>query len=52
MACRALQPRAGAAIPRHDGTNTKALKAEGLHVVRPRAAGLDMHKMEITTTVR
>ena len=28
------------------------MKTEGLHVVRPRAAGLDVHKMEITATVR
>ena len=28
------------------------MKMEGLHVVRPRAAGLDVHKMEITATVR
>ena len=28
------------------------MKTEGLHVVRPRAAGLDVHKMEITGTVR
>ena len=30
----------------------KAMKTEGLHVVRPRAAGLDVHKMELTATVR
>ena len=28
------------------------MKTRGLHVVRPRAAGLDVHKMEITATVR
>ena len=28
------------------------MKTEGLHVVRPRAAGLDVHRMEITATVR
>ena len=28
------------------------MKTEGLHIVRPRAAGLDVHKMEITATVR
>ncbi len=28
------------------------MKTEGLHVVRARAAGLDVHKMEITATVR
>ena len=28
------------------------METEGLHVVRPRAAGLDVHKMEITATVR
>ena len=28
------------------------MKTEGLHVVRPRAAGLDVHKMAITATVR
>ena len=28
------------------------MKTEGMHVVRPRAAGLDVHKMEITATVR
>ena len=28
------------------------MKTEGLHVVRPRAAGLDVHKMEVTATVR
>ncbi len=28
------------------------MKTEGLHVIRPRAAGLDVHKMEITTMVR
>ena len=28
------------------------MKTEDLHVVRPRAAGLDVHKMAITATVR
>ena len=28
------------------------MKTEGLHVGRPRAAGLEVHKMEITATVR
>ena len=28
------------------------MKTEGLHVVRSRAAGLDVHKMEIAATVR
>ena len=28
------------------------MKTESMHVVRPRAAGLDVHKMEITATVR
>ena len=28
------------------------MKTEGMHVVRARAAGLDVHKMEITATVR
>ena len=28
------------------------MKTEGFHVVRPRAAGLDVHKMAITATVR
>ena len=28
------------------------MKTEALHVVRPRAAGLDVHKMEVTATVR
>ena len=28
------------------------MKTEGLHVVRPRTAGLNVHKMEITATVR
>ena len=27
------------------------MKTDGMHVVRPRAAGLDVHKMEITVTV-
>ena len=28
------------------------MKTDAMHVVRPRAAGLDVHKMEITATVR
>ena len=28
------------------------MKTQGMHVVRPRAAGLDVHRMEITATVR
>ena len=28
------------------------MKTEGLHIVRPRAASLDVHKMKITATVR
>ena len=28
------------------------MKTEGLHIVWPRAAGLDVHKIEITATVR
>ena len=31
---------------------TQREEDEGMHVVRPRAAGLDVHKMEITATVR
>ena len=30
----------------------KAMKTEGKLVVRPRAAGLDVHRMVITATVR
>ena len=28
------------------------MKTEGMHVVRPRSAGLDVHKMQIGATVR
>ena len=31
---------------------TDEFQADDLHVVRPRAAGLDVHKMAITATVR
>ena len=30
----------------------KAMKTDAMHVVCPRAVGLDVHKMEITATVR
>lgn len=37
--------------PRRD-RKTEEGDEDGMHVVRPRAAGLDVHKMEFTATVR